>query len=243
MKICNKKNIVETQNYITLFVTVGVIFLNIYYSWASKQAIILTLYILKYYNALDIIINCNHYTKNQISMLIHHTVVICMMQYLIQLVENNYDYDLYRLARWGMIAEVTSIFNALRYILNKTYFEVFSLYLFGIVFLIGRFIMSFGLYYDMYDNKYILMLSPGCSILIALNSLWSEMIIFKICKKKFTHRNLFQIIAKYHIFMIPYLSIYASNHNKNYLENIIWIYFAHVFCNNYKKTYFLIANI
>ena len=88
-------------------------------------------------------------------MLIHHTVVICMMQYLIQLVENNYDYDLYRLARWGMIAEVTSIFNALRYILNKTYFEVFSLYLFGIVFLIGRFIMSFGLYYDMYDNKYI----------------------------------------------------------------------------------------
>ncbi len=236
MKKCSG-HLMKMQNYVSLCATTSVVFLNIYYSWASKKALILTLYILKYYNVLDTLINFNHYKKTQFSMLVHHVLVIYITCIVIRLVENKYDHDLYRISRWAIIAEFTSVFNALRCIFAHTRFDVFFTYLFGIIFLLGRFIMSVGLYYDMYENTYFYVLSPYCTALIVLNTFWSEMIILKICKKKANKRTLIQNIAKYHVYVIPYLAIYASDHNKNYAENMLWIYFAYVFCYYYKPVY------
>ena len=143
----------DIQTIISLIVTSVVVGLGIYYPWASKEALIPSLSLLVYYNIFDMIVGLKGYIKNDIATLVHHIFVSCGTFILLHIIQDNYKYDMYRITRWGMIAEVTTWCNNIRILSRHTFLKSTVSFLFGIVFLIGRAIMSIGLYYDMYNNQ------------------------------------------------------------------------------------------
>ena len=216
----------DFQTLISLGVTMCIVNLNIYYPWTSKEALIPSLSLLVFYNLFDMIIGFKVYLKNDKATLFHHIVVGTGTYFLLQLVKDNYTNDLYRIARWGMIAEVTSFCNNIRIILRNTSLKWLTSLIFGIVFLIGRGIMTFGLYYDMQQNSYFWTLVPMCIPLIILNMHWSELIIQKILTNNVIYPTITMIVTRYHSFIVPYLAIYAHENVNNYLATLLWIYFT-----------------
>jgi hypothetical protein len=216
----------DIQTVISFIVTSIVVGLGIYYPWASKEALIPSLSLLVCYNIVDMIIGFKGYIKNDIATLFHHIVVLSGTYTILHIIQNNYTHDMYRLTRWGMIAEVTSWCNNIRILTRNTPFKSIISFLFGIVFLIGRAVMSIGLYYDMHNNKYFFVLLPFCISLIILNMHWSELIINKIMNNKVESPKIYSLCAKYQSFVVPYIAIYAHEKYNNYLTTLLWIYFT-----------------
>lgn len=110
------------------------------------------------------------------------------MFYVRHALQESYENDLYLLSWWMLFGEVTSIFNNIRVIFNKTKYKPYTDKLFACVFLPFRFIMTFGSIYSLKNFEHVLIPAIIVGIFAFLNIYWGTAVINKV-KKGYKDQN------------------------------------------------------
>ena len=171
----------QINGIFSLISTTTMLGLNLYYPWASKDALVPCAYILFAYNFGDLIFSYKRYMKSKnLGFVFHHLMVvigsIIMHYYLLP----NYSHGLYRVIRWLYLAEVSTFFFSIRTLLLGTRYENISTKLFGLSFLIFRSIQTIGFTFELYKNSYFFLFAPVWVVLTALNIHWGYLITSKV---------------------------------------------------------------
>ena len=164
-------NKIVFTSLLSLFNAVWYLSCQYVYGWASHEATTYAFYIFCAYNIIDLIVG-----NNGLDMIIHHSVSIIGAIYFLFFLEG-YPDGIRRGVFWLNFAEITSIFNALRYLAYGTKYITIANKAFGYSFLIVRPFMSIGCISALYQNEYIHVVFPIWLIITVLNTTWCYKII------------------------------------------------------------------
>jgi hypothetical protein len=235
------------QCFISFFVSAHTLYINTFlYEWASLEAIQYTIPILCSYFIFDTIIGFKTYIKSDPLILIHHMLFLsaCIVLYCFINI-HGYDNDMYRITRWVMSMEITSMFNSVRLFLNDTKFKHFGSVLFGVIFLGIRTLATVGIYYDVIHNKYYVPISVFAVMITMLNVTWCSMIIQKAKKEPVTDYSIEQWnrITRVTVFIIPMAAICLLN-NEYYCESgMVCVLFIISVLYHYGEKYLRVLDI
>ena len=171
-------------NITSLISTSFVVLSNLLYGWGNPTIVINgCLPVMLAHNSLDLIL---HIRTNDWLMTLHHIMVVSGIGY--------YYYDSYEFTpeivnyvKWILLAEISSLFNSLRYHLVGTKYYLVSKISFGIIFLWMRLVSSIGVISWLIKHKneenynVFLILSL---IYVFLNIVWGSMIMIQLSKKR-----------------------------------------------------------
>lgn len=175
-----------TQYVLGLISTSIFCFGNYVFGWGTHQAQSVVGGPFLVINCFDTILG--RYWVTDPPMLIHHAFTIGGTAYGLCL--NEFNPLVYSLSYWLSFAEISSFFNSLRWFYRYTKYKMLMDQIFGSVFLISRFISTYGcwntLLEDGHDERTKIMLG-GLIILpyTILNAHWSYLIV-----KKFQHSRI-----------------------------------------------------
>ena len=150
--------------------------INLYYGWGQLETIKKTIPITLCHNILDI--SLGQYWKTDKPLLIHHLIAILISLYVLTI--KNFTIDLYNFSYWLSFAEITSIFNCLRWFFKRTKYQESLDLTFGISFLTIRPLTVIKTYTPAVNISYNLLIF--WRIYTLLNIYWIYC-IFKYSKK------------------------------------------------------------
>lgn len=110
------------QTCVSLFIHSSMVWLNLHLGWASVEALHLTGHLIIFYEMFDLMIGWERYMKKDKLMIFHHIVAlssgITMMHFL-----GSEDEEVVKMVQmllyYGLLSEVTTIFNALRLLVRN----------------------------------------------------------------------------------------------------------------------------
>ena len=216
----------DFQLILSLAVSSTVVFLNISNPWASKVIMLPTINLLLIYNIVDLILGIKYYIKYDKALFIHHLCAIGITYILSKDFDTIYTFDIYRISRWGLLAEVTTVFNNIRLLTRKNeQLKNITTNIFAGVFVVGRTIMSIGFFVSLYKNQYFVILAPFCLTFHCLNIYWINQIIRKAIGLPLQDLSIpqWKQITRFTMFVIPIGAIDAMNHDQIYLASSLWL--------------------
>jgi hypothetical protein len=174
-------NLWELQTVLALVSSTLATASHLYHPWGSMAALCLSSVNLFCYNLVDTALGWTHYWQKDRVTLVHHGGVTAFSLFVLHFHERlAYPQEIERIVRWGMLAEVTSIFNNLRILARKTVIAKHMQAIFAAVFLLLRTVMTAGCYYDLHQNRYFGIMAPFVFFISVLNLHWSRLIVRKI---------------------------------------------------------------
>lgn len=220
----SRKNI---QCGISLLSSIYVIYVNTcLYNWAQTDAIQYTIQILSLYFVVDTILGYKRYIDTDPLTILHHAIFLFSGISLYYYIYNyGYHYDIYRVIRWVMVMEITSPFNTLRVILNKTKYSYMANIIFAVVFINIRTLSIICIYYELLDNIYFIPFSITVSIITMLNIKWISMIIRKSKNLSFTDYSIPQWnrMTRLTVCVIPLTAICLRNNKYYYSSYVLFL--------------------
>lgn len=215
-------NLYIFQTIISLLVSSSVIYTNtIVYDWASYDGIMYTKNVLCMYMIFDTIVGFNHYIKKDIATLLHHFLFILALYILsININSDSYNNDIYRISRWVLLNELSTIVNNIRILLRSTKYEYTGNVIFGLTFITSRTVAVIGSYYELINNVYFIYTMPICVSICLLNVFWGNMIIRKANNQSLVNTSIkkWNRYTRLSVFILPISSIDLYNHNHTYLS-------------------------
>jgi hypothetical protein len=166
----------RVSDLISFMVTNTVVGVNLTRGWGSASAMKVVMPTLIVYNVIDSIICWKswQHPKCDKSMMLHHlTVTSLTVVFYWQIALYGYTKDVYRLAYWLIMLEVSSVFFNLRNIIKSFALDV----IFGVTFLTFRPVSTVMMFKACIDNRFDLIFAPFLFALTALNIHWSALLL------------------------------------------------------------------
>jgi len=183
----------KQKHLFSLSVTLIIILTNILLGWASFNAIKIIVPFLFVYNIVDSYLNWNDWMhpKNDHTMMYHHGGVLLMIIafYFNYKQIGYYHNDIYKIAWWFLIMEISSIFYNLRFVFKDTKWSKQFDQLFGASFLVIRSIATIGFINVLIGNRFDLLMAPFIILFCVLNIYWGYLIVKKLIELMSKSKN------------------------------------------------------
>ena len=219
--------IIHLQCLLSFINSISILYINTFiHKWTSYESLAPTAKLLSIYLILDSILGFNYYNKKDKLTLLHHILFLLLIYLLViyTLYDSNdlvYHYDIYKIYRYMLCYEITTVLNVVRTYFTKTKYEQFFNILFGISFIVIRTIVGILLYYELFNNSYFKIVSPFVFIITALNVNWMSMIINKARQLSLINNiPTYNKITRLTVFGLPLPAIILMN-NGFYYSSII----------------------
>lgn len=168
------------QSWVSLVVHTLMICINMHIGWASTEALYYTGHLMLFYEIFDLSIGWEGYWKKDRVMILHHLFAVwtgwILLSYLGS--DNRNDVIFVKdLAKWGLLSQVTTIFNALRIVTKDWGIMISSItkIMFAVSFCVLRSLQTIGFYYIFWSKGYIAGIEIVwgiCTVFTIMNFYW-----------------------------------------------------------------------
>jgi hypothetical protein len=166
----------------SLCMNLWMVAISAWLGWGTEAAAALTLPVMVCHEALEIVMKWHAWRVSNRSMVVHHGMVIagCVVVLVVRQGFGEYPHEVYRVARWMLFSEVSSVFYNLRMLLVKTAYEPLATFAFGVAFFVVRTAVAVGSHVELFRNSFFWTLMPFVCGMHALNVVWGVMILRKL---------------------------------------------------------------
>lgn len=187
----DNKSLYIFQSWVSLFVHSAMVWINWSLGWAGVDALWYTGHMIMFYEMFDLFVGWRGYWERDRLMLVHHAVTWAAGWTLLYFLGSDEE-EIVMAVRdtmyWGLLSEVTTVFNAARIIANGWGESVGIIMrgVFAVVFCALRGVQTIGMGLEIWNywhNRFVLFIIGFWTVFTLMNVFWMRQIVITFASK------------------------------------------------------------